>query len=87
MRYFLIIIFLTAVTSSYSQHADSTIEKLQAFPEKYYTAVDNKISSIDDKLTKQTEKYLLKLQKQENKLTRQLSKRLGLIGQHKFQRV
>jgi hypothetical protein len=74
MRYFLIIIFLTAVTSSYSQHTDSIIEKLQAIPEKYYTAVDNKISSIDDKLTKQTEKYLLKLQKQENKLARELAK-------------
>lgn len=70
----LFIVFLLSTLFCHSQSFDSSLKKLDEFPDKYFSKVNEKISSIDDKLTKQTEKYLQKLQKQEDKIKRRLAK-------------
>ena len=65
--------FLSALICN-SQSFDSSLKKLDEFPDKYFSIVDKKISFIDDKLTKQTEKYLQKLQRQEARIKRRLAR-------------
>ena len=70
----MIITLLLSVIFSYSQKIDSTVNNLQNLPDKYFSKVDSKISSVDDKVVKQTAKYLKKLQKEESKIKNKLSK-------------
>ena len=53
---------------------DSSTNTVVNIPDKYISSVDNKIQSLDNKLTRQTENYLNSLSKQEEKLHRQLAK-------------
>ncbi len=53
---------------------DSSTNTVVNIPDKYISSVDNKIQSLDNKLTRQTENYLNSLSKQEEKLHRQLTK-------------
>src|SRR4051812_42265351 len=57
-----------------AQNIDSTVKSISQLPGEYIPKVDDKISSIDEKLTKQTVKYLQKLQRQEDKINKRLSK-------------
>lgn len=60
--------------SAYSQNVDSSIQKIKDLPDKYYSKINSKLTSLDDQLSKKTEKYLLKLQRQEQKLQAKLEK-------------
>ena len=53
----------------------SRLDKLISLPDKLFSSLDKKASSIQSKLTKQTENYLTKLQRQEEKLKRKLWKK------------
>ncbi len=59
------LIFL--IHCSYGQ-VDSTAMRLAQFPNRLFAKINNKAASLDDALTKQTEKYLLRLAKKEKKL-------------------
>ena len=72
---FLSIVFLLLKTQlSNGQQTDSLANSLKALPSKYYSQVDNKINSINKKLTAKSEKYLKKLQRQENRIHKRLLK-------------
>ena len=64
---------LFAASYSYGQ-IDSTSMKMAQFPNKIFSKINNKVSSLDDALTKQTEKYLERLAKKERKIQERLYK-------------
>jgi len=88
------LIFLTIISLySYSQKADSSLKTLQQLPDKYYSKVDNKLSSIDNQLTKKTTKYIQKLERQErkiqgclNKINPETAKKLFAASKEKYTR-
>ncbi|MDB5221567.1 MAG: hypothetical protein JWN83_234, partial [Chitinophagaceae bacterium] len=72
MRYPCILLLVLLKNAAFSQGIDSII--IKEFPDKYFSKVDDKISFLDEKLTKQTGKYIQKLQRQEDKIKRRLGK-------------
>lgn len=69
----------------FGQDSLSKVDKLIAFPDKLFAALDKKSRGIESKLDRQTQKYLARLQKQEEKLKRKLIRRdsafaLSLFG-------
>jgi hypothetical protein len=74
IRFFLFIFLISASITSYSQVPDSTLKNFPQLPDKYYSKVDKKISSVNDQLTKKSLKYLAKFQSQELKLQQRLQK-------------
>jgi len=73
MRLSLLILVHLLSSPCFSQKTDSLLNNIEGLPGNYFSKVENKISSVDAKLTKQTEKYLLKLQRQEDKIKRRLT--------------
>ncbi len=61
------------VCCSYGQ-IDSTAMMLAKFPNRIFAKIDSKASSLDDALTKQTEKYLQRLARKEKKIQDRLYK-------------
>jgi hypothetical protein len=74
IRFFLFIFLTSASLVSYSQVPDSTLKNFPQLPDKYYSKVDKKISSVNDQLTKKSLKYLAKFQRQEKKIQQKLEK-------------
>ena len=74
IRYSLFIFITFSFFFSYSQVPDSSLNVVQKLPEKYYSKVDKKFSSVNDQLTKKSLKYLAKFQRQEQKLQQRLQK-------------
>jgi hypothetical protein len=74
MRYFLFIFLISTSLISYSQTLDSSLQINPQLPDKYYSQVNRKISSVNDQLTKKSLKYLAKFQRQEQKLQQRLQK-------------
>jgi hypothetical protein len=50
----------------------SVVDKIGSFPDKFFRILNKRTSSLEQKLTRQTEKYLQRLEKKEQKLKRQL---------------
>ena len=73
-RYSLFIFLSVSSLLSYSQIPDSSLQISPQLPEKYYSKVDKKISSIDNHLTRKSVEYLAKFQRQERKLRQKLEK-------------
>ena len=48
------------------------VDKIGNFPDKFFKTLNKKTSSLETKLTRQTEKYLKRLEKNEQKLKSQL---------------
>jgi hypothetical protein len=70
----------------YSQ--DSTrFDKAISLPDKFFSALDKKSSSIEEKLDKQTDRYLNKLQRQESKLKKKLYKKDSALAKELFSGV
>ncbi|HEV8083713.1 MAG TPA: hypothetical protein VGP55_10945 [Chitinophagaceae bacterium] len=68
-------IFLTLIAfESKGQSSESLIPNAQNISSKYYSTVDKKISSINDRLTKKSIKYLKKLEGEDKKIQRALNK-------------
>jgi cell shape-determining protein MreC len=59
---------------SRAQQGETVVDKIINFPTSFFNKVKNKYSSLEDRLTKQTEKYLQRLAKKEKKMKRKLAK-------------
>jgi len=59
---------------SRAQDKESVVDKVINFPASFFNKVQNKYSSLEDRLTKQSEKYLERLKKKEKKMKRKLAK-------------
>jgi hypothetical protein len=64
---------LLCCKTGYSQSVDSAASKLANFPTKLFGRIQSKTASLDQQLTKQTEKYLQRMAKKEEKLRKKLS--------------
>lgn len=53
---------------------DSVLQNLQAIPEKYFSSIDKKITKYSGRVSKKTEKTLVKLSKWETKIKKSLEK-------------
>ncbi|HUB59236.1 MAG TPA: hypothetical protein VL978_00965 [Puia sp.] len=63
-----------AVTASYAQTGDSTLGKITNFPSKLFSRISGQATSLNQQLTRQTEKYLQRMAHKEAKLRAQLYK-------------
>ncbi|MEO6672000.1 MAG: hypothetical protein ABIN93_01105, partial [Ginsengibacter sp.] len=68
LRLLLISLFFLTSVYSYAQKIDSIATDIQNIPGRYYSKVDQKLTSINDRLTKKSLKYLAKFQKHEKRL-------------------
>jgi hypothetical protein len=57
-----------------AQEKEPVIDKIINFPTSFFNKVNNKYSNLEDRLTKQTGKYLQRLAKKEKKMKRKLAK-------------
>lgn len=68
------IICLIVHQITFAQQAESVADRIINFPTTFLSKVQNKYANLDERLTKQTEKYLMRLAKREKKLKRKLAK-------------
>ena len=61
-----------AVTASFAQSGDSTVNKVTSFPMRLFGHIQSKTASLNQQLSQQTQKYLQKLQQQEQRLQKKL---------------
>jgi len=74
-KLFLITVFALFLThAGWTQDSPSAIDKIANFPSSFFKKVNNKTASLEDRLTKQTEKYLHKLARKEARLKKKLYK-------------
>jgi hypothetical protein len=59
---------------SLAQEKEPIADKIINFPTSFLNKVQNKYANLEDRLTKQTEKYLLRLAKREKRLKKKLAK-------------
>ncbi len=62
----------------------SKLGRLISLPDKFFTVLDKKASSLEERLDKQTEKYLTRLQKQETRLKKKLQRKDSLLAKELF---
>ncbi|HTI93557.1 MAG TPA: hypothetical protein VL727_23325 [Puia sp.] len=67
------LVILFCCKTGYGQPIDSAASKLANFPTKLFGRIQSKTASLDQQLTKQTEKYLQRMAKREDKLRKKLS--------------
>ena len=73
-KLYLISMLLLLAHAVNAQDNSSTIDKIANFPSSFFTKVNNKTAALEDRLTKQTEKYLHKLARKEARLKKKLYK-------------
>ncbi len=69
-----ILLLCLASTSCFAQEQGGTADKIINFPTKLFGKIQGKTASLDQQLTRQTEKYLQKMAKREAKLKKKLYK-------------
>lgn len=79
----LLFFFCFCLTEVQAQDS-SKLDRLIASPDKLFGALDKKSRSIEEKLNRQTDKYLARLQRQEHKLKKKLSKKDSLLAEQSF---
>jgi len=79
-------LLITICSYGYSQDS-SKADKIISIPDKVFSALDKKTSSIEQRLNKQTEKYLDKFQKRESKLRKKLWKKDSTLAKQLFDGV
>jgi hypothetical protein len=79
----LLIVFCVTLTAR-SQDTLPATGKITALPDRFLSAVDSKTTSLEDKLTRQTDKYLNRLARQEDKLKRKLSRTDSTVAKKIF---
>jgi len=57
-----------------SQDHPDVVDKIAGFPSSFFNKINKQSASLEDRLTRQTEKYLQRLAKREKKLQRKLSR-------------
>jgi uncharacterized protein YdcH (DUF465 family) len=70
----LLLLFILVSYQELSARDSSSVDNNSAIPTKFFTRVDSKIYSIDENLTKKTNKIWARMMKQELKLKDKLSK-------------
>ncbi|MBA3674911.1 MAG: hypothetical protein H0W75_08135, partial [Chitinophagaceae bacterium] len=65
----------------------SKLDKLINLPDKLFASIDKKTRGIEDKLNKQTDKYISRLQRQEKKLQKKLWRNDSTLAKQLFLRV
>jgi hypothetical protein len=66
--------FLLTCQLSVAQEKEPIADRIINFPTSFLNKVQNKYANLEDRLTKQTEKYLLRLAKREKRLKKKLAK-------------
>ncbi len=88
VNFCLLLIFCLFATYSKAQSTDSVFSNIENFPGKYFSKVDKKISSINDRLSKKSAKYLSKFELRDSKIRKKLRKlnpdNLIVSGDEKF---
>jgi hypothetical protein len=75
VKLILILLITTCVSlRSWSQDSVSAVDKIINFPDRFFSRINSKTTSLENSLTKQTEKYMQRLAKKEVRLKRKLSK-------------
>ncbi|MBO9204674.1 MULTISPECIES: hypothetical protein [Niastella] len=79
MRKYLLLIPVFIISMLYckvsrAQEKEPVVDKIINFPTTFFNKVQNKYANLEDRLTKQTEKYLQRLKKKEKKMKRKLAK-------------
>lgn len=69
-----IILFLLICKSSVAQDKEPVVDKIINFPTSFFNKVQNKYANLEDRLAKQTEKYLLRLAKREKRFKKKMAK-------------
>jgi hypothetical protein len=77
-------ILLSVGLSLSAQQFDSAVDKITNFPNRLFAKIKSKETSLDNALTKQTEKYLQRLAAQERKLQAKLQKKDSVAAQNLF---
>jgi hypothetical protein len=70
----LFILFLLICQISIAQEKEPVADKIINFPTSFLNKVHNKYANLEARLTKQTEKYLMRLAKREKRLKKKLAK-------------
>jgi len=82
---FFLFLFFAAISVSTLKAQDSShLDWVIALPDKLFSALDKKALGIEQKLTKQTDRYLSRLQRQETKLKRKLFKKDSWLAKQLF---
>jgi hypothetical protein len=68
------ILFLLPFQQSIAQEKEPLADKIINFPTSFLNKVQNKYANLEDRLTKQTEKYLMRLAKREKRLKKKMAK-------------
>jgi hypothetical protein len=79
MKKNLLLIVLICISMLYgkvsrAQESAPVVDKIINFPTTFFSKVQNKYSNLEDRVTKQTTKYLQRLAKKEKKMKRKLAK-------------
>ena len=74
MRFLFYLILISLPLFTFSQSIDSSINTLQNLPSKYFSKIQNKISFLNEQMTKKSLKYLAKFEKQQKRLQEKLLK-------------
>jgi hypothetical protein len=67
-------LFLLTCQLSVAQEKEPVADKIINFPTSFLNKVQNKYANLEDRLTKQTEKYLMRLAKREKRLKKKMAK-------------
>lgn len=70
---FVIICFLVCLVTR-AQEKEPVVDKIINFPTSFLNKVQNKYANLEDKLAKQTEKYLMRLAKREKRLKKKMAR-------------
>ena len=82
--FLVLLVIANLYTCACAQDSPSPTDKVINFPSSFFTKVNNKTAALENRLTKQTEKYLQRLAKREKKLKRKLSKIDSAAAQQLF---
>jgi hypothetical protein len=79
MKKYLLLIVLVCISILYSkvsraQEKAPVVDKIINFPTTFFNKVQNKYANLEDRVTKQTTKYLQRLAKKEKKMKRKLAR-------------
>ncbi len=67
-----------------TQEKEPAVDRIINFPTLFLSKIQNKYASLEDKLTKQTEKYLMRLAKREKKMKKKLAKKDSAAAEQTF---
>lgn len=67
-----------------AQDSSQVYERMLAMPDKVFAQIDKKATDIDQKLARQTERYLSRLDKQEERLRKKVMKKDSLLAMQLF---